>query len=132
MTKTTTGDDCPASAWRRTAWRWARRALCILGLSALVADGGLRQDELDCEEAVSYLQGCCPDFGGATVACVHDVGCQTGVETALSIEESQCILAESCDQVMATGLCEKVKNLPSPMVNGFDPSQATSHPPVCP
>jgi hypothetical protein len=97
-----------------------------------VADGGLRQDELECEEAVSYLQGCCPSFAGATVTCVHDVGCGVGSETALSIDESECILAESCDQIVASHLCERVKNLPSPMVNSIDPSKATSHPPVCP
>src|ERR1700761_6019438 len=94
--------------------RWLRRAVAVLGLSTLVANGGLRQDELDCEQAIAYLQGCCPDFGGATVACSYDSGCGTTVSTALSIEESQCILSESCSQIVASGLCEKVKNLPSP------------------
>jgi hypothetical protein len=107
----------------------------VLGVTALMADGGLRQDELDCEDAVAYLQGCCPDFAGATVACVHDTGCGSTRQTALSIEESQCILAESCDQIVASRLCERVKNLPSPTTDISTDNLAdtsTSHPPVCP
>jgi hypothetical protein len=116
---------------RAVVWRWTRRAVAVLGLSALVADGGLRQDELDCEEAVAYLQGCCPDFAGATVACAHDSGCGTTVETALSIDESQCIVAQSCNQIVASGICDKVKNLPSPTMDSIN-GTSTSHPPVCP
>jgi hypothetical protein len=119
------------TARRQAVWRWVRRAACAAGLSALVASGGLRQDEIECEEAVAYLQGCCPDFSGATVACRHDSGCGVSVATALSVDESQCILAQSCAQIAAAGLCEKVKNLPSPSTDTWDET-STSHPPVCP
>ena len=116
---------------RATAWRWIRVAICALGVSTLVADGGLRQDEIDCEEAISYLDGCCPGFQGGTVACVHDSGCGTVTDTALSIEESQCIVAESCDQIVSSGICARVTNLPSPSIDTNDGTEVT-HAPVCP
>ncbi len=120
-----------SSALRPLAWRWIKRVVCVLGVSTLVADGGLRQDEIDCENAISYLQGCCPDFTGETVACVHDEGCGTITDTALSIEESQCIVAESCAQVVSSGICERVKNLPSPSLDQNDDT-STTHAPLCP
>jgi hypothetical protein len=116
--------------WQATG-RWIRRGTAVLGLTALIAGGGLRQDEIDCEQAVSFLQGCCPDWAGATVSCVQDTGCGTSVSPALSIDESQCILAESCAQVVQSGLCERVKNLVSPSVDTLADA-STSHPPVCP
>jgi hypothetical protein len=116
---------------RRAMGPWVWRGALLLGPALLIA-GGLRQDELDCEQAVSYLQGCCPAFAGATVRCVAASGCGTSVSPALSIEESQCILAESCDQVIDSGLCERVKNLPSPTVDTFDDAGDVSHPLVCP
>jgi hypothetical protein len=110
---------------------WMRRGAMLL-VPALMIAGGLRQDELDCEEAVAYLQGCCPDFGGATIQCVANTGCLTSVSPALSIQESQCIRSESCDQVVQSGLCERVKNLPSPTVDDLNDASDISHPPVCP
>lgn len=122
--------DTPPPA-RSAAWRWMQRVVCVLGVSTLVAGGGLRQDELDCENAVSYLQGCCPGFTGGTVACVHDDGCGTVTDTALSISESQCIVAETCDQILSSGICDRVTNLASPTQDSADDT-STSHPPVCP
>jgi hypothetical protein len=107
---------------RRPVRRWIEVAILVLGLSTLVADGGLRQDEIECEEAVSYLQGCCPDFAGASIACVHDSGCGSTVEPALSIEESQGILSQGCSQIVGSGLCERVKNLRSPGDDAWDTS----------
>jgi hypothetical protein len=109
------------------ARRWAARAVAVLGLSALVADGGLRQDELDCEEAASYLESCCPDFT-PTFACTYTSGCSENTAPALSISDSQCILAESCDQIVSSGLCTRVQNLPSPMGSSTEPTST----PVCP
>ncbi len=124
-------DTSPPHAGAR---RWAMRVVAVLGLSTLVADGGLRQDEIDCEQAVAYLQGCCPDWAGATVACTYDSGCGSTTETALSIDQSQCILGESCSQIVATGICDRVKNLTSPTVDdGFGGDSTTTSPAqVCP
>src|SRR5262249_2143923 len=107
---------------------WIRAALACLGLSTLIAGGGLRQDELDCEEAVAHLQECCPNFAGATLACEYSDGCGV-TEPALSIDESHCILARDCADVVASGLCEKTRDLESPHT---EDGSLISHPPVCP
>jgi hypothetical protein len=119
------------STAQNTAWRWVQRVVCVLGVSTLVAGGGLRQDEVDCEDAIAYLQGCCPDFTGSTVACVHDEGCGEVTDTALSIAESQCITGDTCEQIVSAGICERVKNLASPTQDDVNDT-STSHPPVCP
>lgn len=116
---------------RPAAWRWIRRSAAVLGLSILVAGGGLRQDELDCEQTVAYLQGCCPDSHTWTLACVSDRGCGVSTDPVFSIDESQCIQAMSCDEIFHSGICDKVRNLPSPTSNTWDDT-STSHPPVCP
>ena len=119
----------PAPTRAPSRARWLRLLLGAAALSTLVAGGGLRQDELDCEEAVAHLQDCCPDFANATIACVASSGC-TPSDPALSIKESACVIARSCADVVATGLCESTRNLVSPHVD--DQGNSVSHPPVCP
>jgi hypothetical protein len=95
-------------------WRLLRFALAALGLSTLVASGGLREDEIDCEKAVAYLQGCCPGFAQSeTLACEFVDGCGV-IDPALSISQSECILGESCAQLVASGVCERARNANSP------------------
>lgn len=108
--------------------RWLRLLLGAAALSTLVAGGGLRQDELDCEEAVAHLQDCCPDFANATIACVASSGC-TESDPALSIKESACVIARSCADVVATGLCESTHDLVSPHTD--EKGNSVSHPVVC-
>jgi hypothetical protein len=70
---------------------------------------GLRQDELECEEAVAVLNHCCPNFPDSQVSCVYgDVGCST-VYPDISIAESQCIRAESCDELVSSGVCARTE-----------------------
>jgi len=118
-------------------------ALIVLGFSTLMADGGLREDEIDCEEAVSYLQQCCPHFKQTeTLQCEYSDGCGV-TEPALSIDQSQCILGLSCQQIVANGICEKARNLASPSTGtdldlgfggGFSADDGSSSTPgtVCP
>jgi hypothetical protein len=95
-------------------WRFVRLALVLVGASMLMADFGLREDEIDCEKAVAWLQSCCPGFARAeTLRCEYDSGCGV-TEPAISISDSQCILGESCDELKASGICERAANLPSP------------------
>jgi hypothetical protein len=108
--------------------RWIRLALGALALSTLVAGGGLRQDELDCEQAVAHLQECCPDFGTATIACVSSRGCDVS-EPALSIQESQCVIDRACADLVASGLCAATHDLESPHED--DTGTLVTHPPVC-
>jgi hypothetical protein len=115
----------------KSAMRWIKRGVGILGLSTLIADGGLSQDQLDCEEAVSYLQGCCPGFQASeTVACESDQGCGTSTDPALSISDSQCIVSLSCSDLVSRGICARVQNLPSPMTD--DGTTTGDHGAVCP
>jgi hypothetical protein len=107
--------------------RWIRTAIACLGLSTLIAGGGLRQDELDCEQAVAHLKECCPDFVGATIACEFSDGCGT-TDPALSIDESHCILALECAALVKSGICDKTRDLESPHTEDGD---FVSHPPVC-
>jgi len=107
---------------------WLRLALSAAALSTLVAGGGLRQDEIDCEQAVAHLQDCCPDFGTATIACVSSQGCDVS-DPALSIAESQCILDRSCESLIASGLCAATHDLESRHQD--DDGTLVSHPPVC-
>jgi hypothetical protein len=113
----------------RARYSWVRTVLAALGFTLLVAGGGLREDELECEQAVAKLQGCCPDYADAQIECHHSTICGL-TEPALSIAESQCIAQLSCEEIVARDLCARTKDLESPHDDadgGF-----VSHPPVCP
>ena len=81
------------------------------------ACGGIKQDEIDCEEALSHLQGCCPDFVANEVQCessqtTTDDGCNTVTTTtypALSSAERSCILGEACGELVASGVCDRAQ-----------------------
>ncbi len=120
-------------------WGLLRLALAALGMSTLMADGGLREDEIDCEEAVAYLQQCCPGFAQTeTLQCEYFDGCGV-IEPAISIPASQCIVSETCAQLVSSGVCARAKNLSSPTTSGFGGSSngaggglADSNDGVCP
>src|SRR5271166_522110 len=100
-------------------------ALITAGSVALVFACGdaLQQDELDCEEAVSYLEGCCAGFDTSALRCVDD-GCG-GHLPDISEPQSACIRTESCRELVATGVCERAQTaLPG--------SGGTSTTQVCP
>jgi hypothetical protein len=101
-------------------WSLLRLALAALGLSTLMMDcNGVREDEVDCEQAVAYLQQCCPDFAQSeTLQCDYSEGCGV-TEPAISIPQSQCILAETCAQIVSSGLCGRAANLASPSTSAF-------------
>ena len=61
-------------------------------------------DELDCEEAVSHLQGCCPGFDSNSISCVHKDGCNASLPD-ITQSQSACIRATSCEQLAAAGVC---------------------------
>jgi hypothetical protein len=114
----------PPSPHPSRARRWLARAIAVFGLTTLMADGGLRQDELDCEEAASYLQSCCPDFT-ITFSCTYSSGCDDTVVPDLSIDQSQCILAESCEEIVSSGVCTRLPGSPIPAGTPTGPT------PVC-
>ena len=72
---------------------------------------GLRQDELDCEEAVSHLDECCPGFQATSrIQCMYDdQGCGNVTEPAIPEDVSSCIRNESCEELAtAGGVCDRV------------------------
>ncbi len=70
----------------------------------------LRQDELDCEEAVSVLASCCPSFDAHEIRCIYNAaeGCETqAVYPDITIAESACIRGRSCSELVASGVCAR-------------------------
>ena len=83
-------------------------ALTAAAVALVFACGdALQQDELDCEEAVSYLEGCCPGFDTRALRCVDD-GCG-GNRPDISEAQSACIRAESCQELVGTGVCQRAQ-----------------------
>jgi hypothetical protein len=73
-----------------------------------------RQDELDCEEAVAYLEECCPNFPSSRISCVYQEtsGCEsTGPD--ISIAESRCVRQKSCSELVRAGICQRFESATS-------------------
>ncbi len=69
----------------------------------------LLQVELDCEEAVSVLEGCCPGFAGSQLQCQYNSDCSQTTYPAISQDQSACIRGESCDELKSTGVCDRAQ-----------------------
>jgi hypothetical protein len=114
-------------------------------------DNNFREDVVWCEEALAQLTSCCGGFDPTKVKChYHDYsggGC-SGVynweHPALSIEESRCILGESCGALNANGVCARAQAA-TPYTSSSSggscaslasgtrcDDDASTHPPVCP
>ena len=79
-------------------------------VALMFACGDMRQDELDCEEAVAHMQDCCPGFDTRLVDCTYvaPAGCGTTIYPDIPIAQSQCIVGESCGTLIASGVCKRV------------------------
>jgi len=103
--------------------------LAAVAITLPLACGDMRQDELDCEEAVSHLQECCPGFTGNNVECTYVSGCAGTTYPEISYDQSRCIRGESCDALVRSGVCERTRQLsPEPTGRGA----TTFFPQVCP
>ena len=81
--------------------------LGFLALGALTC--GIREDELRCEEAAAHLTDCCPGFDAKRLDCYYaSTGCGI-VYPVIDIEESRCIAALKCDQIVAAGICSRAQ-----------------------
>ena len=93
----------------------------MLALLVAVGLGALSKDQLECEHAIVHLLECCqPD---STDVCTGGCGTQ-----ALRFEESDCIRAMSCEELIAANVCARVESL----ANVDSTETAAEHPPVCP
>lgn len=103
----------------------ARRGplLAVLALLMTTRCDTLHPEELDCEDAVAYLQRCCPSFPASSIQCVYGQGgCNLPLdgsgggcisayqEPDISESQSRCIRGESCSQLVADGTCAAVAN----------------------
>jgi hypothetical protein len=79
----------------------------MLSLSLPFTCGSIREDEFLCNEAVEHLHDCC---GENTVLPAHfcqvTSGCGGGHQPALTVEQSRCILGQSCSALQ--GMCAKL------------------------
>jgi hypothetical protein len=85
-----------------------------LGLLAAGCADGFREDEMDCEQAVAHLETCCGHIDVAQSACTHQSAGGLITPTALTADESRCVLGESCEGLRSNGVCGRATQLPSP------------------
>jgi hypothetical protein len=105
---------------------WRRGFTVSLAIGMVFACGNIRQDEFICENAVSHLQECCPGFDPTRVACSYDTGCGVTTFPELDATQGQCILGDSCQALVANGVCDRVAALPD---EGLE--EGGTSPPVC-
>jgi hypothetical protein len=72
--------------------------VAVLGLTAL---GGVRRDELACEEAVSHLLECCPDANPEEYQCFYTApGCGAAAKyPELTEAQSKAAADTDCDVI---------------------------------
>jgi hypothetical protein len=92
--------------------RWRSGFTLSLLVAVVLGCTGIREDELACETAVAHLQQCCSGYTGSNIDCVYSDSCST---TYPQIDDSQsaCIRGESCDGLVATGVCTRAAALTS-------------------
>ena len=133
--------------------RWSMRSAYIVGgmWSAFVAcsfssndTNNFRPDVVYCEEALSYLASCCPNFDAGAVSCQYAYysgatcfdkdGVPSGYAPTFRQSESQCILDESCKTLVSTGVCERAQS--ADMAAAFPPDASVDTGPagagICP
>ena len=87
--------------------------MAALVVLSLACGDALRQDVLDCEDAVAHLAACCPGFVNSTISCVYDhEGCSSQ-DPQLTLDESQCISRASCADLVASDVCGRAQQLPA-------------------
>jgi hypothetical protein len=93
--------------------RRRRTAPAVAVASALlVAAVGLRcirRDELFCENAVAWLERCCPGFHPDQSYCSYGEGCGT-IYPTITEDDSKCIVAMGCEQIAAANICDRAAN----------------------
>lgn len=75
----------------------------------LVGTGGLRSDDLACEQAMVALDECCAGFSPRGFDCAYGEGCDGESFPPIVLRpESGCIRRLSCEDVRASRICERV------------------------
>jgi hypothetical protein len=93
----------------------ARRSLSALVATAVVLlffslGFDLDRGELKCEQAAAHLAECCPEVVFRRDSCIQEGGCSREHDaTLVASAESDCLRAESCDELVARGVCERIE-----------------------
>jgi len=79
------------------------------------------------------LEGCCPGFAGSLLQCQYTSDCGGTTYPALSIDDSTCIRAETCHELVSTGVCTRAQQARSYTTSTATYSNLTPAPAgVCP
>lgn len=90
---------------------WAPLAGAVFVLAPLLVGFGLDKGELECERAAAALQGCCPESSFSANSCRQVGGCNQTVEwTLVTIAESECLRASTCEQMNAQDVCGRLSH----------------------
>jgi hypothetical protein len=81
--------------------------LALVVLMAVPPTQCLREDEVDCEEAVQHMKNCCPTFSPTAVQCYYNDTCGVTYPD-LTPAESRCILDASCRELAESDICGRV------------------------
>jgi hypothetical protein len=102
---------------------WSRVAVAsvVALLFASRCDGGLSQDELECQQAVNQLADCCPGFDPDGVGCRYSETCNASYP-AFTVAESNCIENESCSQLVASNVCARAIDLANNQTSDGSPT----------
>lgn len=115
--------------------RFAVGPCAALAVGLVLACGNpLREDELECEEAVAVLATCCPGFDYAkAVGCQYiDRGCDGASYPGLPIGDARCIRGESCRQIVTSGVCDRAQRAGEITVTSGDYRSEPASRGVCP
>ena len=97
------------NAKRVTRVRRVRRPILVAIILATMvpATQCMREDEVECEEAVQSLVDCCPGFDHRSVRCEYQDTCGITYPD-FTPGESQCIFEKSCSQIVQAKICDRV------------------------
>jgi hypothetical protein len=106
-------------------------ALVVGALTLALACGSIREDQLECEEAVTKLVQCCTSsFDPSPIQCTYTSGCGTTYPD-LDIPTSQCIRSETCGELFTSDVCTRAL-ASHPMGTSDDGETGAATPGVCP
>jgi hypothetical protein len=84
---------------------FALPVVVLLGLAVRSEPApGLREDEVQCEEALKHLENCCKSSFASNLSCTYvDNGCDEPTLPDLEPDESVLVRAMSCHELTAQG-----------------------------
>jgi len=117
--------------WKKIGRR-SRRLLLLFGVLVISAGFavGMREDELECEQAAATLDDCCPGFVVTALDCTYSSGCGTTSYPALSLTEARCITGMACSELIDRKVCERAATASAVIVD--EDGGVTGDKEVCP